>query len=118
MMRVVHARLRLTLVAAALGASTLLAAQQPAAPLVLSQLTWFDRAGKIVGKLGPIADHGTLELSPDGSRVAVAVTDRAQRTRDIWMYQTVTGERTQFTNDPAEENWLIFSPDGSRVIVN
>ena len=95
-----------------------LSAQQPRAPFVLSQLTWFDRAGKQVGKLGPLADHGNLELSPDGSRVAVAIVDRTQRTRDIWMYQTASGERQRFTSDPAEENWLIFSPDGQRVMVN
>jgi hypothetical protein len=52
---------------------------------VLSQLTWFDRAGKALGKLGPLADHGNLEISPDGTRVAVAVVDRTRKTRDIWM---------------------------------
>jgi len=94
------------------------AAQAPAAPLVLSQLTWFDRAGHVTGKLGPLGDHGNLEISPDGSRVAVAIVDRARKTRDIWMYQTSNGERRQFTTDPAEENWLIFSPDGTRVAIN
>jgi len=99
------------------GALTPALAQQPA-PLVLSQLTWFDRSGRLVSKLGPLADHGNIELSPDGSRVAVAVADRVRRTRDIWMYQTATGERRQFTSDPGEENWLIFSPDGAKVVVN
>jgi dipeptidyl aminopeptidase/acylaminoacyl peptidase len=93
-------------------------AQQRPAPFVLSQLTWFDRAGKMLGKLGPLADHGNLELSPDGSRVAVAVVNRALRTRDIWMYQTASGTRAQFTSNEADENWLIFSPDGARVVVN
>jgi len=91
---------------------------QQQAPFVLSQLTWFDRTGKQLGKLGPLADHGNLELSPDGSRVAVAVIDRARRTHDIWMYQTATGMRQQFTTDAADENWLIFSPDGARVVLN
>jgi Tol biopolymer transport system component len=50
--------------------------------------------------------------------VAVAVVDRSSRTRDIWMYPTGGGERRKFTSDPAEENWLIFSPDGGRVVVN
>jgi dipeptidyl aminopeptidase/acylaminoacyl peptidase len=114
----VRARLRLALTALLLGTLVPLVAQEQARPAILSQLTWFDRAGKMLGKLGPIADHGNLELSPDGSRAAVAVADRTLRTRDIWMYQTASGERTQFTNDPAEENWLIFSPDGTHVIVN
>jgi len=118
MMRFVPGRLRLLLVLAVVAALVPLAAQQRQAPFVLSQLTWFDRAGKQTGKLGPLADHGNLEISPDGSRVAVAVVDRAQRTRDIWMYETASGKRTQFTSDAADENWLIFSPDGARVVVN
>ena len=105
------------LVASLVAALVPLAAQQTP-PLVLSQLTWFDRTGKMLGRLGPLADHGNLELSPDGLRVAVAVVDRARRTRDIWMYQTGSGARQQFTSDPADENWLIFSPDGRRVVVN
>ena len=105
------------LVASLVAALVPLAAQQTP-PLVLSQLTWFDRTGKMLGRLGPLADHGNIELSPDGLRVAVAVVDRARRTRDIWMYQTGSGARQQFTSDPADENWLIFSPDGRRVVVN
>ena len=111
-------RLRFPLAALVIAALAPLAAQQRPAPFVLSQLTWFDRAGKQLGKLGPLADHGNLEISPDGSRVAVAVVNRAQRTRDIWMYQTASGTREQFTSNEADENWLIFSPDGARVVVN
>jgi eukaryotic-like serine/threonine-protein kinase len=117
-MRVVPGRLRLPLVACLVASLAPLTAQPREAPFVLSQLTWFDRAGKQIGKLGPLADHGNLELSPDGSRVAVAVIDRARRTRDIWMYDTRSGRREQFTTDASDENWLIFSPDGGRVVVN
>ena len=118
-MRLVPQRMRLLLVACLVTALTpLLAQQQRAAPFVLSQLTWFDRTGKQLGKVGPLADHGNLELSPDGSRVAVAVADRAQGTRNIWMYDTASAKREQFTNDAADENWLIFSPDGARVVLN
>ena len=105
-------------VVAVLGALAPLMAQQRQAPFVLSQLTWFDRTGKQLGKLGPLADHGNLEISPDGSRVAVAVADRALRTRNIWMYDTGSGKREQFTSDASDENWLIFSPDGGRVVLN
>jgi dipeptidyl aminopeptidase/acylaminoacyl peptidase len=117
MMRLVLRLKGPALVAGLIAALAPLAAQQPP-PLVLSQLTWFDRGGKMLGRLGPLADHGNIELSPDGSRVAVAVVDRTRRTRDIWMYRTASGAREQFTSDPAEENWLIFSPDGRRVVVN
>jgi hypothetical protein len=48
-------------------------------PAVLSRLIWFDRSGQRLGAVGPVADHGNLEISPDGSRVAVAVTDASAR---------------------------------------
>ena len=112
------ARPRLLLTAVIVATLAPLAAQQRQTPFVLSQLTWFDRAGKMLGKLGPLADHGNLEISPDGSRVAVAVADRTLRTRNIWMYETGSDKREQFTSDAADENWLIFSPDGRRVAVN
>lgn len=93
-------------------------AQPPRAPTVLSRLSWFTRAGAELGAIGPLADHGNLELSPDGTKVAVAVLDRATGTRDIWMYDARLGDRTRFTTEPADENWLIWSPDGARVILN
>ena len=117
-MRVVTGRLQIALVAGLVAALAPAAAQQRQVPFVLSQLTWFDRAGTQLGKLGPLADHGNLEISPDGSRVAVAVTDRTLHTRNIWMYDTGSATRTQFTSDASDENWLIFSPDGGRVVLN
>jgi Tol biopolymer transport system component len=98
-------------------ASVPVAAQRTPAS-VLSQLTWFSRTGTMLGRVGPLADHGNLELSPDGSRVAVAVMDQSTRTRDIWIYDTRSGSRTRFTSDPGEENWLVWSPDGTRVVLN
>jgi Tol biopolymer transport system component len=91
---------------------------QSSRPAVLSRLIWFDRTGQRLGSVGPIADHGNLEISPDGTRVAVAVTDASRATRDIWFYHLASDERTQFTSDPSDENWLIWSPDGARVLLN
>jgi Tol biopolymer transport system component len=108
---------RLALVIACLAPLVTLSAQQPRA-VVLSQLRWLDRAGVVRGRIGPLADHGNIELAPDGSRVAVAVADRERGTRDIWMYQTGSEGRVRFTSEPADENWLIWSPDGARVALN
>jgi Tol biopolymer transport system component len=107
--------------AALIAADTLVqrtADAQPAAPFVLSQLTWFARSGERLSRVGPPADHGTFEISPDGARIAVAVGDRQRRTRDIWMYDTAGAARARFTTDPADENWLLWSPDGRRVAIN
>jgi WD40 repeat protein len=95
------------------------AQQQP--PAVLSRLLWFDRAGTRLGGIGPVADHGNLELSPDGTRVAVAVARRGGDPRDMWLYDTSTGERTQFTrlalfeapvNDGSTRTTLLADGDG------
>jgi WD40 repeat protein len=106
----------LACVLAVVLAGPLLAQQQR--PQILSRLTWFDRAGTRLGGIGPVADHGNIELSPDGTRVAVAVTDHAHETRDIWIYDATSGDRTRFTSDPADENWLIWSSDSQRVVLN
>jgi dipeptidyl aminopeptidase/acylaminoacyl peptidase len=97
--------------------SVQMSAQRGPVP-VLSQLTWFSRTGTMLGRIGPLADHGNLELSPDGSRVGVAVMDQSTRTRDLWIYDTKSGARTRFTSDPAEQNWMVWSPDGMRVVLN
>lgn len=101
-----------------LAVALLPAAAQPPTRSVLSRLLWFDRDGHRLAGLGPIADHGDLELSPDGTRVAVAVRDPGVGTFDIWIYDVGSEARTRFTADAADENWLIWSPDGNRVLLN
>jgi eukaryotic-like serine/threonine-protein kinase len=91
---------------------------QSGEPLVRSRLEWFDRSGKQVATLGELADFGNVELSPDGTRVAVTLMVSGERTHDIWFYDTSTGQKTQLTDTPADENWLIWSPDGQQVVVN
>ena len=93
-------------------------AAQPPQTLILSQLSWYSRTGMPLDKVGPLADHGNFEISPDGSKVAVAVVDQSTRTRDLWIYDVKGGARTRFTTDAAEENWMIWSPDGRRVAFN
>jgi Tol biopolymer transport system component len=116
-----HIRLLMPLAAAGLLSGIWLAAPplraQQEHPLVLSQLTWFDRAGTMLGEVGPLADHGDLELSPDGSRIAVAVADRALGTHDLWIYDA--GDvRRRVTSEPADENWLAWSADGATMVLN
>jgi Tol biopolymer transport system component len=39
-------------------------------------------------------------------------------TRDIWFYDVGSGARSRFTSEAADENWLVWSADGSRAIFN
>ena len=83
-----------------------------------TQLVWFDRSGRAIGALGDQADYGDLELASDGKRAAVSLSDRARRTRDIWLVDLARGLRTRFTFDPAYERSSVWSPDGNRVVFN
>lgn len=112
-MRIFALCLGLAVLADAAGRTSLAAQQE----LLLTQLTWFDRDGRQLSKVGGLADHGNIELSPDGTRIAVAVLDRARGSRDIWVYEA-NGTRTQVTSSVADENWSIWSPDGQRIVFN
>jgi eukaryotic-like serine/threonine-protein kinase len=101
-------------VAAAIGA-----AGQTARPLVRSQLVWVDRSGKKLSSLGgDVADFGDIELSPDRTRLAAAVLNEQTGQRELWIYDVATGGKSRLDASTADENWLIWSPDGKRVAYN
>ncbi|MBI3401802.1 MAG: protein kinase [Acidobacteria bacterium] len=77
------------------------------------RLTWFDRAGKVLGTVADPGSYGTLALSPDERRVAVSLV--TQNNRDIWVIDLARAVPTRLTFDPSAENYPIWSPDGSRV---
>jgi Tol biopolymer transport system component len=86
--------------------------------VVRSQLVWVDRTGNKLATVGELADLGNLELSPDNKRVAVAVLNETSGTRDLWLYDLATGGRMRLDSSVADENWLVWSPDGRRVAFN
>ncbi len=82
---------------------------------VLSVLTWLDRAGKELGRVGDPGVLANPAISPDGSRVAVNITDVRANNVDIWIHDLKNGNRSRFTFDPAEEVSASWSRDGSTV---
>jgi Tol biopolymer transport system component len=84
--------------------------------IVHGQLTWFDRAGKVLGAVGDVGTYRTLALSPDGKRVAFDRADTQNpNVRNIWLYEFARGVTTRFTFDSAVDVDPVWSPDGSRV---
>jgi serine/threonine protein kinase len=81
----------------------------------LSELEWLDRNGHRVGVLGDVASYYSLAISPDGSRVAVPVTDTTTGTHELWIYDVERDLRSRVTFDPGEDLAPMWSPDGSRV---
>jgi Tol biopolymer transport system component len=82
------------------------------------QLLWLDRSGKQMGALGDPALYTDLELSPDGKRASVSITDQSGKGRDIWFYDVARGLRTRFTFGPVAAVTSIWSPDGSLIVFN
>ena len=80
-----------------------------------SALTWMDRSGKELGHIGDPAIMANPMLSPDGSRVAVDISDPKANNVDVWIEGTSGAANTRFTFDPAEEVVGVWSRDGSML---
>lgn len=80
----------------------------------VQQLVWHSRDGR--------AERANLEprpftrvaLSPDATRVAVAMSDRGNT--DIWVGDLRQGSLTRLTSDPAIDTAPIWSPDGQSIV--
>jgi len=82
---------------------------------VLSVLTWMDRSGKELGRIGEPGVIANPMLSPDGSRVVVDIADLKANNVDLWLQSTNGGGNTRFTFDPAEEVDGLWSPEGNLI---
>jgi eukaryotic-like serine/threonine-protein kinase len=85
----------------------------------VSELTWRDRNGKILGKVGEPGGYFGPSLSPDGRKLAVEVFDsRTSANSDIWVYDLTQGSRTRLTfSQLNERNRLpVWSSDGSKIL--
>jgi Tol biopolymer transport system component len=83
---------------------------------VSSQLTWYDREGKVMGTTGEPGAYAYLALSPDGTRLAVTKWTRADAA-NIWVLDLSRGgASTRFTFGSLTDTNPVWSPDGSRII--
>ena len=78
-----------------------------------STLVWVDRQGGEAPLAAPADACAELNLSPDGTQVAVAVQNPANR--DLWVYDLARGARERLTLDPALDFSRVWSPNGERV---
>jgi eukaryotic-like serine/threonine-protein kinase len=80
-----------------------------------SVLTWYSKAGKVLGRVGEPGVQANPTLSPDGNRVTVDITDLKANNLDVWIEDLNKGASTRFTFDPAEETDGIWSRDGKTI---
>jgi len=82
---------------------------------VLSVLTWMDRSGKELGRVGEPDVIANPTISPDGRRVSVDVTDQKAKNVDVWLMSLTNAGNSRFTFDPSEEAVGVWSRDGAIV---
>jgi Tol biopolymer transport system component len=76
-------------------------------------LLWLDQHGNLAGTPSESGDYANPAVSPDGSRVAVAVGPSGSR--DLWIVDPARGTNTRLTFDPADDDNPIWSPDGKTI---
>jgi eukaryotic-like serine/threonine-protein kinase len=95
------------------GNGTLL--YQDETPTSVSQLVWFDRAGRKIGDVGQPGDQANPHISIDGKRVSVDITDPRTGNIDIWVHEAAGGVATRLTSHPAIDGGAVWSPDGKEI---
>jgi eukaryotic-like serine/threonine-protein kinase len=81
-----------------------------------AQLAWYDRQGKLVGKIGEPGLFLQFALSPDGTRVGVHSIDPQHPGSIILLMDLLRGTTTRFTFGGFNSYSSAWSQDGSRII--
>ena len=74
-----------------------------------------DRVGHPIRTVGETGFFSNLRLSPDGTRVAVAMEDRRLATRDLWIYDLTGQPPVRLTFDPGDDLGPAWSADSPTV---
>jgi Tol biopolymer transport system component len=85
------------------------------APGSQTQLTWVDRSGKEIGKVGPVGAYRNPVLSRNGTRVALEALDFENRTQDLYILELAGGNLSRFTFDRGNDIYPVWSPGDGRI---
>jgi serine/threonine protein kinase len=82
------------------------------------QLTWHDRAGNAIAKIGePLAIASgpfSVTIAPDGRRAAVMIAATTP-SADLWLVEFARGLATRLTSSAGSEVGPVWSPDSRRL---
>jgi Tol biopolymer transport system component len=83
--------------------------------LTPSELRWFDRAGRPLGRLGSTGKrYDNPVLSRDGKRVVATLRENAN-SNEIWRFDVATGAATRMTFTRGVARFPIWSRDGQMI---
>ena len=83
-------------------------------PIQQRILVWVDSEGNETPVGAPIDDYSGTSVSPDGSRVALTISDGTQN--DIWIWNFARQTPTRLTFDEANDGSPIWTPDSQQII--
>lgn len=82
--------------------------------LSLSRLAWLDRNGRALEQIGSEDFFADVRLAPDGTKIAVSISDEQTSSGNIWLYD-LKGSRSRLVFGPLDNANLVWSPDGQRI---
>jgi len=85
-----------------------------------ARLQWYDREGRTLSPIGPVAPYLNVKISPDGKQV-LAVLDpegnqkASSNAPDLWSLPADGGVSTRLTYGKGWKGWSVWSPDGKYI---
>jgi Tol biopolymer transport system component len=77
-----------------------------------SKLVWVSRNGTEQPLAAPARAYLSPQLSPDGRRIAVGITEQVSQT---WLYDLARETLTRLTFDGNSNQYPVWTPDGKRI---
>src|SRR5262245_51747373 len=77
-------------------------------------IAWLDQSGKTTPLRATSADWSNPSFSPDGTRLAMDISDGVQS--DIWIYDWARDTLSRLTFDKADDTRPSWTPDGKRIV--
>jgi len=87
----------------------------PTVPTKLRTLVWIDREGNEQALPEPARAYSWPRLSPDGSRMAVGISDGDDAPGNVRIYDFARRTWTLLTSHPAQDGRPLWTPDGLKV---
>jgi Tol biopolymer transport system component len=82
-----------------------------------TEMRWYDRQGRPLGRLGPPGFHVDPRVSPDGRKVVYVYKDSAQAPTNLWVRELEFDRAFRLTQQSGIYSQPAWAPDSDRLVV-